>query len=215
MSDRRYSDEEVAAIFRVAAERAPAPLQPVPSQDGLTLADLQLIGREVGISPAAVAQAAVTLDARSSSTQRKFLGLSVGVSRTVDLNRRLTDDDWERVVAQLREVFDAAGRTHYEGSTRRWWNGNLNVLLEPGETGHWLRFRTFNCQAQVWLTLGLVALGAAAAAALAVGMNGHLAQASSGIAFLGVVGVGMIASAGLRLRGWARLRGSRMESVAA
>lgn len=215
MSDRRYSDEEVAAIFRVAAERSPAALQPAANQDGLTLADLQSIGSEVGISPVAVAQAAIALDVHGGSAQRKFLGIPVGVSRTVDLNRRLTDDEWERVVVQLRDVFDAAGRTRDEGSLRRWWNGNLNVLLEPTETGHRLRFRTFNSGAQASLTIGLVALGTAAATTLAVGINGNLAGASTGIAFLGIVGVGMIASGALRLRGWVRLRGRQMESVAA
>jgi hypothetical protein len=64
MSDRRYDDEETAAIFLTAAENPQAAPLHLPSNEGLTLADLQEIGREVGISPEAVAQAAQALELR-------------------------------------------------------------------------------------------------------------------------------------------------------
>jgi hypothetical protein len=215
MSDRRYDDEEVAAIFRSAAEGLPA-LRPTASgEQGLTLSDLQSIGREVGISSDAVAHAAIALDVCRSSSQRRFLGLPIGVSRNVDLHRRLTDEEWERVVVQLRDVFDAHGRTRSEGSVRRWSNGNLQVLLEPTETGHRLRFRTVNAGARTSITMGLTALGATAAVAVATAMSGSLAHAAGGMAFMGIAGIGMIASSALRLPAWARLRGRQMEAVAA
>lgn len=119
MSDRRYNEKEVAEIFRSASEGLPAPQQPISREPGLTLTDLQSIGRDVGIAPDAVAQAAGALDVRRGSAQRKFLGLPIGVSRTVDLHRRLTDEEWERLVVQLREVFDAYGKIRVEGSSRR------------------------------------------------------------------------------------------------
>src|SRR5216110_411875 len=143
MADRRYSDKEIAAIFRAATELPPiAERAEVPRDEGLTLADLQAIGREVGISADAVAQAAQAIDVRPSAASRTFLGLPIGVARTVNLNRLLTDEEWERLVVQLREVFNARGRTRSEGSLRQWTNGNLQVLLEPTDTGHRLRFRT-------------------------------------------------------------------------
>ncbi len=55
---------------------------------------------------------------RLGATSRTVLGLPIGVARTVDLNRRLTDEEWERLVVQLREVFNARGRTRTEGSLR-------------------------------------------------------------------------------------------------
>jgi len=70
MTDRRYNDEEVAAIFLRAAE-GPQSLPLTLSRDeGLTLADLPEIGREVGIPPEAVSQAAqaVALDGRGGVT---------------------------------------------------------------------------------------------------------------------------------------------------
>src|SRR2546430_5906981 len=51
---------------------------------------------------------------------RTFLGLRIGVARTVNLNRRLTDEEWERLVVQLREVFNRSEerRVGEEGRSR-------------------------------------------------------------------------------------------------
>ena len=215
MSDRRYNDKEITAIFRAATEGPQPPLREVPREEGLTLVDLQAIGREVGISPDAVAQAALALDVRSGARSRTFLGLPVGVARTVNLNRRLTDEEWERLVVQLREVFNARGVTRSEGSLRQWTNGNLQVLLEPTETGHRLRFGTLHGGASALIGAGLTALGVAGVVAIVSAVGGHLGAAVPGIAFLSLMSLGMIASGALRLPGWARLRGRQMEAIAA
>lgn len=83
--------------------------EPFGRIEGLTLADLQDIGREVGISPEAVAQAAQSLELRRQAVTRSFLGLPIGVERTVTLNRWLTDARWDQLVVQLRETFRARG----------------------------------------------------------------------------------------------------------
>src|SRR6185437_10244640 len=103
MTDRRYDDQEVAAIFRSAAEGAQAPAQQPPHDDGLSLADLRLIARDVGMSESAVERAAAALDLRVVRSDRSWLGLPIGVSRSVDLERRLTDEEWERLVVRFRE----------------------------------------------------------------------------------------------------------------
>src|SRR2546426_9325899 len=77
MTDRRYNEKEMAAIFRAAAEGPQSPQREVPAEEGLTLSDLQAIGREVGISPASVAQAAQALDIRQGASSRTFLGLPI------------------------------------------------------------------------------------------------------------------------------------------
>ena len=214
MSDRRYDDREVAEIFRSAAERLQTPRKPASGENGLTLADLQSIGGEVGISSDAVAHAALTLDVRRESPQPRLLGLPIGVSRTVDLNRWLTDEEWERVVVQLREVFDAYGKTRSDGSSRQWSNGNLRVLLEPTETGHRLRFRTLNAGARNSITAGLTVLGVTTALVTGTAISGNLMHAGFGVVVMGILGLGMFANGALRLPQWARLRGRQMESVA-
>jgi hypothetical protein len=214
MSDRRYNDKEMAAIFRAAAEGPQGPHPEVPPEEGMTLAELQAIGREVGIAPAAVAQAAQALD-RQGAPARTFFGLPIGVARTVNLNRRLTDQEWEQLVVQLRDVFNARGAIRSDGSLRQWTNGNLQVLLEPTDTGHRLRFRTLHGAARASMGAGVVAVGVAATVALATAVAGHLGDAVPGIVFLLATGIGMIVSGALRLPRWARLRERQMDALAA
>ena len=215
MTDRRYNDKEMAAIFRAATEGSQSPQREVPREEGLTLPELQAIGREVGISPAAVAQAAQALEVRQGAASQTMLGLPIGVARTVNLNRRLTDHEWEQLVVQLREVFNARGTTRSDGSFRQWTNGNLQVLLEPTDTGHRLRFRTVHGAARASIGAGLAALGVTATVAIATAVSGHLGDAMSGIVFLLAAGVGMILNGAIRLPSWARLRSRQMEALAA
>jgi hypothetical protein len=215
MTDRRYDDEEVAAIFRAAAEGPPPPPPHASAEQGLTLTDLQAIGREVGIAPDAVAQAAAALEVRRGATSPTFLGLPIGVERTVTLNRRLTDEEWERLVVELREVFKARGATRSDGSLRQWTNGNLQVLLEPVATGHRLRFGTLHGGARASIGAGLATLGVTAVLTISTAISGNLSNAVPGIVMLLAIGVGMLASGALRLPSWARLRGRQMEALAA
>ena len=215
MAERRYNDKEIAAIFRAAAEAQQNPPHDVPRDEGLTLADLQAVGGEVGIPSEAVARAAQALDVRLDAKSRTFLGLPIGVARTVNLNRRLTDEEWERLVVQLREVFNARGRTRSDGALRQWTNGNLQVLLEPTETGHRLRFRTVHGGARASIGAGFAVLGVTATVAIVSALGGHVGDAMSGIALLSAAGVAMIANGALRLPRWARLRGRQMDALAA
>jgi hypothetical protein len=216
MTDRRYSEDEVAEIFRRATETAVRGRGQLPTGDGMTLAQLQDIGREVGIAPDQVRQAAVALDRPPQMSQRRVLGIPIGVSRTVELGRELNDDEWERLVVDLRQTFDAKGTLSRDGSLRQWTNGNLHIYLEPGEHGHRLRMRTLNES----LMLGALAgsflsaffLLITAAVAAKRGMDiGRLAV--PGVMSLGAAA---LASASLlRLPGWARQRLTQMEGVAA
>jgi hypothetical protein len=216
MAERRYNDKEIAAIFRAATEEGPqSPQREVARDEGLTLAELQAIGSEVGMSSDAVAQAARAVDVRLGAASRTFLGLPIGVARTVNLNRRLTDEEWERLVVQLREVFNARGRTRADGSLRQWTNGNLQVLLEPTETGHRLRFGTLHGGARASIGAGIAVLGVTVIVAMSGAFSGTLGDAIPGIALMAAAGVGMIASGALRLPRWARLRERQMEALAA
>lgn len=215
MAGRRYDDKEIAAIFRAAADGPEPRRREVPREEGLTLAELQAIGREVGIAPEAVAQAAHGLDVQRGAVSRTWFGLPIGVARSVDLNRRLSDLEWDRLVVQLRDVFNARGVTRSEGSLRQWTNGNLQVLLEPTETGHRLRFGTVNGAARASIRGGLFSLGIAAVLTISGIFAGNLDSQLPGIALLLLVSLGLFANGALRLPGWARLRGRQMEEVAA
>ncbi len=81
MAERRYNDKEIAAIFRTAAEAQTNPPREVPADEGLTLSDLQAIGREVGIPADAVAHAAQAVDVRVGAASRTILGLPLQRAR--------------------------------------------------------------------------------------------------------------------------------------
>ena len=214
MTDRRFNDDEVAAIFARATDVRQTNQRQLPSNEGMTLAELQAIGREAGIAPERVALAAAEIDQLGNATSRRFLGLPLGVGRTVELGRRLTDDEWDRLVVDLRETFDARGVVRQEGSFRQWTNGNLQALVEPSATGHRIRLRTTNAGLRGWMMGGLSMIGLAGVSSLAavVGDTGQVITAV--VVQLGAIGAGMFAFGALRVPSWARTRQKQMEDVA-
>ncbi len=215
MDERRYTEEEVSAIFERAAEAQQAVRRALPPGEGLTLTDLREIGREVGIPAELVDQAARSVGQAGRDSSRTFLGLPVGVGRTVDLGRRLTDDEWERLVVDLRETFDARGTMRSEGSLRQWTNGNLQALLEPTPTGQRLRLRTVMGGARRTMALGLGLLGGAGTVVIMSALAGHFAEALAGTGSLMLAGGALFTVGAARLPVWARTRRRQMEGVAA
>lgn len=216
MSERRYNDDEVEAIFARASEDEQASTQITRSAEGLTLADLQVIGREAGIAPERVTQAARSLEQTRQPTAPTLLGLPVGVSRTVTLERRLSEAEWERLVVDLRETFDARGAVRTDGSFRQWANGNLQVLVEPDGDGQRIRFRTVKGDSRALIIGGLGMMGVAAATTLAAVLTGTMGatEAFASVGTIGLMGAGMFAFGALRLPGWAKQRRQQMEDVA-
>jgi hypothetical protein len=216
MTERRYNDEEVAAIFEQASTTERTALPASAEGKGVTLAALQDIGREVGISPEAIAQAARALDLAGRPRSRTFMGLTIGVGRTVELDRPLTDADWERLVADLRDTFEARGTVRYDGPFRQWTNGNLQALVEPTPRGHRVRLQTVKGESRALMTGGLGALGVAAATLVAgVAAGAGDAGSLAGVGFLVAIGLGMFGFGALRLPGWARRRRTQIDEVLA
>lgn len=215
MTDRRFSEEEAAAIFERAADAQQSGHHALAPTEGMTLAELQAIGVEVGLPAELVAQAARSIERAGPPATRSFLGLPVGVSRTVELSRRLSEDEWERLVVDLRETFDARGVARTDGSFRQWTNGNLQALLEPTAGGHRLRLRTYKADARLLMTAGV---GGAVSAVLVILSNLAGGVATPGwwgkAAALALLGLGAYALGAARVVRWARTRGRQMEGVA-
>ena len=98
MSERQFNEEEVAAIFGRATETEHTTLPVAAEGKGTTLPALQDIGREVGISPESISRAARSLDLTGYQALPKFMGLPIGVGRTVEFDRPISDSDWEVLV---------------------------------------------------------------------------------------------------------------------
>ena len=216
-TERRYDEDEVAAIFERATLVRQSERPELSGGEGMTLAELQSIGRDVGIEPDVVAEAALALDRPESPAARRFLGFPIGVGRTVDLPRKLSDDEWERLVVDLRETFDARGKVQSDGSFRQWTNGGLQVLLEPTATGQRVRLHTVKSDARGLMIGGLAITGMAMTmliAKLAVGGLGDLGAVGA-VGVLFAMGLGMFGAIAFRLRGWAKLRQQQMDALAA
>jgi len=215
MSDeRRYTDDEVAEIFEAAStpvvprEEAADPASPM----GLTLAQLQEIGREVGIAPERIAQAVAALDRRQPPLPRRTdFGMPVSASHIVEIPRPLTDREWSMVVADLRETFGAWGREMSEGETRQWWNNNLHAIVEPTLTGYRLRLGTLKADGFAMNRMGMV--GVVMSFFVAVALRGD-PTAMPGILALGSMGTAAFALNAMRLPRWARLRERQMQAIA-
>lgn len=218
---RRYNEAEVAAIFQWAAQASPqesaaAASPPESLTTGLTLAELKEIGREVGIPGEAITAAAQAVNRAEPVTSRRFLGLPLGVSHSVQLDRRLTDEEWEAAVVDLRETFEAQGKLSSHGSLRQWTNGNLQALLEPTSDGrHRIRLRTTKGDARGLLTAGLGMIAASATMLTAAGVLGALGDTGmvSAAGFLGFMGAWMFGWSAFTLPGWAKTRRRQMEEV--
>ena len=217
MPDRRYSDEEVRRILALAAEAEAA--AGAEAERPWTLSDVEQIAAEAGLAPQTVAAAAFALEHQTSTPEPgRYFGLPVAVARTVPLARHLSDEDWEQLVARLRETFAAEGRTRVSGARREWRVGNLRVTHEPAGSGALLQLRTRKGDARGFLQLGvLLLLGAATVAAVAaLGTPGAVDARRLVIAWLvGLAGVFMLLVGALRLPAWARERARQFEALAA
>lgn len=216
MSERQYNRDEVAAIFERASETERGTLPRSAAGTGLTLSALQEIGRDVGISAESIALAARSVDLAGRAASRRLLGLPIGVGQTIEFPRKITEGEWEALVADLRTTFSARGAVRYDGPFRQWTNGNLQALLEPTPTGHRLRLQTTNANARglilggSFLFAGSVAMWASMAA-----LHGLASASAAGIGFMSLWGLGMFAAGAVRVPAWAKRRTAQMTEVIA
>lgn len=220
--DRRYDDDEIRDIFDRATrfdDEVPARSmeRSAATETGMSLSELQQIGAEAGIDPGLVARAAAQLEVGASPELPviRQLGLPVSVGRVVDLPRRLTEREWDRLVVRLRDLFHARGKVLREGSLWSWSNGNLQILMEPTAAGYRLRMRSVNQSSRGQLMAG----AALAAGGTMMGAFGALLGTGDFRALIlsvGLLGGGGLALAGagiLRLRRWRPLRDSQFREI--
>lgn len=210
----RFDDDEVQRVFELASRQGDPASPGGPRAGGLTLDELRAIGREVGLPEDAVSRAAALVKSGGSVAPRRHVaGIPIGVGRTAPLPGGLSDRAWELLVVDLREIFNARGRTESQGGLKQWTNGNLQILLEPTDGGHQLRMRTTNASYRARLTAGATVglLGVFLAFAEGLAASGNL----SGEILMVLVGVALVASAVFQAPGWADTREQQFARVAA
>jgi hypothetical protein len=203
MTERLYRDDEVRTIFKLATTQKAADV-PSSSIDGLTLAEIQSIGREAGLEPDAVALAAIALDAPPVKPPRTSLAMPIEVRHTVALPRAMSDQEWEHLIVELRSTFRARGKITTHGSLREWSNGNLHAAVEPTETGSRLTIGTIKGDAS-----GVNALGVMSAVGAGITL-GFALVAETVTPFLTPL-ILATTSSGVFLTNWVRLTRWRQE----
>ncbi|MEX0891213.1 MAG: hypothetical protein WEB88_03510 [Gemmatimonadota bacterium] len=212
MPDDRYDEEQAAAIFTRAAEAEASGRRPVGGSGGMTLQELQEIGREAGLSPEAVAEAAASLrPAGTPAPTPTFLRIPIGVARTVPLQRPLSDEEWGGLVAELRDTFNAGGTLRSDGTFREWRNGNLRVHAGPAPGGYQVEMRTSKGSARSLMTVGGI-LGGIAAGAAAIGIV--TASGVGDVSELLMVGGVLFGVGVVQVPIWARRRKQQFENIA-
>lgn len=212
-NERRYKDHEIRQILELAVGQEDGPAQTLAAADGLTLLELQDVGRDVGLAPDRIAQAVAMFEGRGESIPRgTALGLPNAVGRVVPLSRNLTDREWERLIGELRVTFGVKGEATSQGGLREWSHGTLHVLLEPTATGHRLRLTDAS------LAVGGIVLGGVVLALALMVFVVLLGKDNPGFrfvvpAFLSLVGSGLVAGSAVSLPRWAREQEQRMEHI--
>lgn len=143
MSDRTYSEREVAAIIERAAHAQKRDTD--PDAPGLTLAEIERVGREAGLDPVLLRRAAAEVDAGLLSGEATRPGSDIA-ERWVDAPLR--PGAWEDAVAMLRlrigAPVGAAADTGVLGDTREWVHTapmgvKTTVSVSPREGGTRIR----------------------------------------------------------------------------
>ncbi|MDH3206028.1 MAG: hypothetical protein OEO79_05415 [Gemmatimonadota bacterium] len=146
--DERYSEDEVQRILDLASRGEPCRHDALP-EGGMSLAEIQDIGREVGIAPADILWAATELSTVPERGRR---------ARLLTLAETPSDGEWDRMVVALREVFGVPGSVERSGTLRTWRGAGVSVHGEPAESGYRLRIEAENHQARQISVGGVVAV---------------------------------------------------------
>jgi hypothetical protein len=220
VAERRFSETEMAEIFRRATEEAtPGAVHgvgPDGGEKGFTLAQLQAIGSEAGISPEAVLRGALAIDSPAPAPYyRRFAGAPVGVGSAVDLSRPLSDDEFERFASHLRDTFHAHGEVRVNGGHREWRNGNLVFALEPHGEGERLRMSSRKSEGEIMPAIGMAITGLGVFLSLvSVFASPEKAAKLMPIMVATLIqGPATFALGQMRLRAWARRRLDQMQEI--
>ncbi len=203
---RRLTDSEVTAVLRRAAEDA--------DQRGLTAAQVQEIGSEVGLSSDAVRRALAESASGSlrPSALKRSLGIPVGVAKEVVLPGTLSDAGWDVLVSVARATFNAHGKESRTGVVREWRNGRLRIASEPTPAGIRIRMSTEKEGALAAPFIGSVAafVNAGALVIAASTRPALMMMAAIPAAF----GAALLVAPLVRLPRWARTRSEQFDALA-
>ena len=215
-ADRRYDENEVRQILDLALTEQHGHAPSFSARDGLTLLQLQDVGREVGVPTDRITQAVEAFEARGESVPPgTTLGVPTSVGRIVRLPRNLSEQEWELLVGELRTTFGGTGEMASHGGLREWSHGRLQAFIEPTVAGHRLRVTDSNAAVGGMIMGGVITVLALLVLATVLGSGNAELGSVRFVApsLFAVLGGGLIAGSALSLRRWIRIQESRMERL--
>lgn len=157
MTERRYSDEEVALILREASEATDGGA--AGRAHGLSLTQLKEIAAEVGLDPSQVESAANRLVHHRAGGKVPFFGTPVTPEFEREIPGELSEEDLAELVTTIRKVLGRRGVTGTELGSFEWKAGDAMggryVSVRPRDGSTRLRvFANFRDGVGIWGMLG-------------------------------------------------------------
>ncbi|MEZ4702357.1 MAG: hypothetical protein R2834_18640 [Rhodothermales bacterium] len=137
MSERTYSEDEMALLLERAAELQTRQARARERSNGLTLTELEAIAGEAGLDPALLRQAAEEMDRLGPSLLGKSTSTTathIHVEQWVDGD--LTPEASEEVVDELRRRFESASMAAASGMAAGTWGG-AGTVEQVGRSLEW------------------------------------------------------------------------------
>jgi len=173
VTDRRYTEEEMALILKRAVENQSSNLPARSPDQGFTLAEMQEIGAEVGIDAAQITAAAKSLEYRPNPPTRKVSLARAKFNRWVDVP--VEEKDLQEMMEVIRrnvkkpgEVREVLGGAEWKGKTAA---GTHQVSIRPEQEGTRIEVAGTYTESLLGALVGTSPLGALLAGAFANGQG--------------------------------------------
>ena len=192
---RTFSDQEVREILKRAVENGPTDV--LSSRGGLSLAELKSIGREVGIDPVRLEDAARAVTQKDELLSNPIVGVPIVVRYNRTANGQLDPTRTVSVLSVIRRIMGHHGEVSEVSGSLEWRTkgGSVDRLVSVSSHG-----RTTTIEASANLRQAAVGtFGSGGAIALVIGLVGIAASAESGPIAL-VVTSGFLATTYMGLR---------------
>ena len=136
MTERRFTDREVALILRRSVEiEERSRSGDLPAARGLTLRELQEVAEEVGLDPSVVSRAAAELESRRGLEPASLWGPSTARREVQAIPRSLSREEMGELVRVVDREVSAQGTVVEALGAVRWTSTerllNTRVSLEP------------------------------------------------------------------------------------
>ncbi|MDX1420094.1 MAG: hypothetical protein R3181_09015 [Rubricoccaceae bacterium] len=217
--ERRYTEEEMRAVFARAAERQRR-AEETGRASGLSLAEMQEVAAASGIDPTHVAAAVAEL-AAAPEPRRTVLGAPVEVTRVRHLPAPVSDEAWARIVGELRRTFNDDGMAGQLGRIREWsavGRGHrrdvaTRLALEPEGDGARVTLRRSTRDVALGASIAGAAHALIAVVFTVFGIAGSDADLLGAAALLGGLAIVLLGGLQLGLRLWANRQERQFEAL--